>query len=92
MPSRRLQPCLACGNQYQVLTGHECSALAGELVTFEPTEPIAEDTPIVLTERACLRCDKPFMSEGNHNRLCNYCGQLSFPEEYHLEKRHYEIH
>jgi len=25
------------------------------------------------TERACLCCGKPFLSEGAHNRLCDVC-------------------
>lgn len=25
------------------------------------------------TERKCLNCSNPFMSEGAHNRLCNRC-------------------
>ena len=24
-------------------------------------------------ERNCMRCDKPFMSQGNHNRICWWC-------------------
>lgn len=29
-----------------------------------------------LTERRCLKCGKPFMSEGNHNRKCESCKQV----------------
>lgn len=25
------------------------------------------------SERKCLKCGKPFMSEGNHNRKCETC-------------------
>jgi hypothetical protein len=31
---------------------------------------------IVKKKRECLRCNKEFNSEGNHNRLCNKCIQL----------------
>ena len=24
-------------------------------------------------ERNCMRCNKPFMSQGNHNRICWWC-------------------
>ncbi len=43
--------------------------------------------PTQLKPRACLKCDKPFMSAGPHNRLCPTCnGHLSgeaTPEETH---------
>lgn len=29
--------------------------------------------PVKRRERPCLRCRKPFPSEGAHNRLCNPC-------------------
>lgn len=29
--------------------------------------------------RACLCCDKAFMSDGPHNRLCGPCRQLGWP-------------
>jgi transposase-like protein len=29
------------------------------------------------TERKCLRCRHPFLSEGKHNRMCVDCGQRS---------------
>ena len=29
------------------------------------------------TRRVCLRCDREFMSEGKHHRLCNYCREAS---------------
>lgn len=32
------------------------------------------DSPkFVYTERTCMRCAKPFQSEGIHNRLCGCC-------------------
>jgi len=36
------------------------------------------------TERKCLSCKKPFMSEGAHNRMCNQCRTNSGPKEYKL--------
>lgn len=30
--------------------------------------------------RPCLRCQKPFLSEGIHNRLCNPCRSMSSAE------------
>jgi hypothetical protein len=40
-------------------------------------------------QRACLRCDRTFLSEGPHNRLCQTCreflaGAPSPAEEYPL--------
>jgi hypothetical protein len=31
---------------------------------------------VKLKERACLRCDRVFLSEGPHNRLCDVCRAL----------------
>jgi hypothetical protein len=37
------------------------------------------------TKKLCLRCDRPFLSEGNYNRLCQRCREslatLPTPEE-----------
>lgn len=30
-------------------------------------------TAVVQERRTCLRCDRPFLSEGRHNRLCDAC-------------------
>ena len=29
-----------------------------------------------MTRRTCLRCDRAFLSEGNHHRLCTTCRQV----------------
>lgn|GEM_PF-1347309 len=31
--------------------------------------------PVPTETRPCLRCRKPFESEGSHNRLCGPCGK-----------------
>jgi ribosomal protein S27AE len=31
---------------------------------------------LIKKERTCLRCGSEFISEGNHNRVCNKCTQL----------------
>ena len=36
------------------------------------------------TERRCLQCRKPFLSEGPHNRLCDYCRKGSAHTEFRL--------
>jgi len=36
-------------------------------------------------ELKCLRCKKPFMSEGPHNRMCDLCRTDSVVEDYKLE-------
>jgi transposase-like protein len=38
----------------------------------KPRHPLAPERPPT-TKRPCLRCEKPFDSEGAHNRLCTYC-------------------
>jgi hypothetical protein len=42
-----------------------------------------------LKQRACLRCNRTFLSEGPHHRLCKRCREAlaaspTPPEEYHL--------
>lgn len=32
--------------------------------------------PLETQTRPCLRCRRPFESEGPHNRLCGPCGKL----------------
>ncbi len=29
--------------------------------------------PVYGTKRPCMCCQRPFISEGKHNRLCGYC-------------------
>jgi hypothetical protein len=37
-----------------------------------PRHPLAPERPATV-KRPCLRCEKPFDSEGPHNRMCNGC-------------------
>ena len=48
-------------------TGHDQYAPAN--VGVAPESPRPE-----MVERPCLKCDKTFMSEGPHNRLCRNAG------------------
>jgi hypothetical protein len=45
-----------------------------DLKTYRPDGKIeTAPKPDRVRERACLRCRKPFPSEGAHNRLCGDC-------------------
>ena len=33
----------------------------------------AADLALKRMKRSCMRCQKPFQSEGIHNRMCDYC-------------------
>ncbi len=48
-------------------TGHDQYAPANVGIAPESLKP-------EMVERSCLKCDKPFMSEGSHNRLCRNAG------------------
>lgn len=39
-------------------------------------KPKPKRTSRRLKRRACLRCDREFLSEGPHNRLCNVCREF----------------
>ena len=51
------------------------------------------DIPIerVPKERECLRCEKPFKSQGAGHRICSKCRQLSpkyaFPEAMYVKSK-----
>lgn len=47
--------------------GHDQYAPANVAVAPENSKPET-------VERLCLKCDRPFLSEGPHNRLCRHTG------------------
>ena len=32
--------------------------------------------PLIVTKRPCLRCERKFLSQGPHNRICSSCRQV----------------
>ncbi|KKK85146.1 hypothetical protein LCGC14_2776230 [marine sediment metagenome] len=54
-------------NRKKTNMGHDQYAPAS--VGIAPESPKPE-----MVERSCLKCDKSFMSEGPHNRLCRNSG------------------
>ncbi|MFV3077494.1 hypothetical protein [Niveispirillum fermenti] len=45
-----------------------------------PAPPLAARSPKPApTERRCMTCQKPFQSDGPHNRMCGTCRHLSQP-------------
>ncbi|MCG3177457.1 MAG: hypothetical protein MOGMAGMI_02431 [Candidatus Omnitrophica bacterium] len=58
------------------LTGLSTSAVHKRLSPEAPQE-IKPHRRKGTTERACMCCGKPFLSEGPHNRLCGACRNRS---------------
>lgn len=49
-----------------------------DLKTYRPDGKIETPSdPPKTCDRACIRCRKPFPSEGNHHRLCDVCNDYA---------------
>jgi len=95
---RTLHPCPGCGRSCLGREDDPRCYTCRPKPAPAPKAPVSKATPAPRPappprqRRACLRCDKPFRSEGRDNRLCRQCQQAlaigpSPAHEYRLRTR-----
>lgn len=64
---------VARGKSYAAI-GQE-SGCSADTVKYHLTdrEQLVDTAPRIRTRRRCMSCGEPFMSEGKHHRMCDYC-------------------
>ena len=69
--------CSCCGDKkfrFEMELEDLCSKCYYELMRLYNTSE-GRLTNRKRTKRKCLKCEKIFWSEGNHNRLCKFCNE-----------------
>lgn len=60
-------------HRFLIRIGRHAIKRPGTQTTQQGREYARYHAPVTIRTRDCMSCQKPFQSEGIHNRLCDYC-------------------